>query len=198
MIQECRGCPLGMECAIVDYVIQSAIAIGTVGTLIAALFQIRRESKFRAEEKKKMQAVNVAAWLENVKLIEEIPGNQYNAYRTALIRNNNLTPIYDVVLTIVDLHGAGPAIHGENNGGEFGFRVLFSQVPTGLWGTWIDTGGEGMGVICALEVAFRDGAGVSWIRRGNGELIEIDKDPLTYYSVPLPASWGHIERISLR
>lgn len=184
-----------MEHDTIDYVIQGFIAVGTVGTLIAALFQIWRDRSLRLKEKRKEQAVNVAAWFEDVVLSSEYPGNQNHAFRSLLIRNDNLTPIYDVVITVVGLHGAGPHRHGECNEGDFAFRTLIPQVATGLWGTWIDTGGGGMGVICALEMSFRDSAGTSWIRRGNGELIKIKKDPLTYYSIPLPASWKWAERI---
>lgn len=184
-----------MERVLIDYIIQGAIAVGTVGALFAALFQIRRDRNQLLKAKREEQAVNVAAWIEDIVLASEMPGNQFNAYRTALIRNNNLTPIYDVILTVVGLHGAGSAIHGEDNEGEFRFRVMFPQIPTGLWGTWIDTGGGGMGVICALEISFRDSTGVSWIRRGNGKLVEIKEDPLTYYSILLPPSWSYAERI---
>lgn len=179
----------------IDYIIQGAIAIGTVGALFAALFQIWRDRSLRLKNKREEQAVNVAAWLEDIVLTSEMPGNQFSAYRTALIRNNNLTPIYNVILTVVGLHGAGPAIHGEDNEEGFEFRVMLAQIPTGLWGTWIDTGGGGMGVITALEISFRDSTGASWIRRGSGELVEIKEDPLTYYSISLPPTWGYAERI---
>ena len=184
-----------MERVLIDYIIQGAIAVGTVGALFAALFQIWRDRNLRLKEKREEQASNVAAWFEDVVLSSEFPGNQSNAFRSVLIRNDNLTPRYDVVITVVGLHGAGPHQHGESNEGNFAFRTVIPQVATGLWGTWIDTGGGGMGVICALEISFRDGAGISWIRRGSGELIEIKKEPLEYYSIPLPASWKRAERI---
>lgn len=187
-----------MEQVLIDYIIQGAIAIGTVGALFAALFQIWRDRNLRLKEKREERAVKVAAWFENIALSSEEPGNQYSAYQSILIRNENLTPIYDVVITVVGFHGAGPSEHGEDNGGNYGFRVILPQLATGLWGTWIDTGGGGMGVICTLEVSFRDGAGRSWIRRGNGELVEIKKDPLEYYSILLPVSWGNAERIVLK
>lgn len=113
-----------MEHDTIDYVIQGFIAVGTVGTLIAALFQIWRDRSLRLKEKRKEQAVNVAAWFEDVVLSSEYPGNQNHAFRSLLIRNDNLTPIYDVVITVVGLHGAGPHRHGECNEGDFAFRTL--------------------------------------------------------------------------
>lgn len=181
---------------IAELIIQGLVAAGTIGAVVVALCQIRRDAKIRRNEEVQAQAKCIAAWFEDISLSQDTPGNQYNAYRTGLIRNNNLMPIYDVVVTVVGLYGAGPAIVGEDNSGDFAFRAVFPQIATGLWGFWIDTGGGGMHAACTLEIAFRDSAGKSWVRRGNGTLAEISKGPLEYYSISLPTSWSFLERIN--
>lgn len=181
-------------CIAIDYVIQGFIAIGTVGALVAAVYQIHQESKLRKEEKKKSQAINVSAWFEDTTIVHQKPIQISYRTHNALIYNGNLTPIYDVVITVVGFHGNGPSKHGEDNGGDCGLRAAFPQIATGLWST--DIGYDhGMGVVCALEISFRDGLGNSWIRRGDGELVEIKADPLDYYSIPRPVSWHSAERV---
>lgn len=180
---------------IVECIIQSVVALGTMGALIAALYQIKRDNKLRYEERRKEQASKVAAWFEEIAITPKTSISNRSVSRGAMIRNDNLTPVYNVVVTVVGLHGAGPSKHGEDNDGDYTYRALFPQIANGLWGTWVDTVGGGMGVVCVLEISFRDGAGVSWIRRGDGSLVEIDKDPLEYYSIPRPISWNSIERI---
>ena len=63
-----------MERVLIDYIIQGAIAVGTVGALFAALFQIWRDRNLRLTEKREEQASNVAAWFDVVVLSSEFPG----------------------------------------------------------------------------------------------------------------------------
>ncbi len=170
--------------------------LATVAAVIISLWQIRRESKLRIEREDKAIAQHVAAWTESsAHLHAKRPIDQYHAYEPAIIQNDSKTPIYDVVLSIVGLYGAGPSKEGENCGSEYDCRCLVVEIPPGLWGLWIPTGGSGMGVITAIEIAFRDSRGKCWIRRGNGDLVSIDKNPLDYYSVPLPPLWNTVERL---
>ena len=51
-----------------------------------------------------------------------------------------------------------------------------------------------MSIVLGTELAFCDARGVSWVRRGNGALEEIPKDPQVFYGIGLPCSWGRCER----
>lgn len=103
--------------------------------------------------------------------------------------------LYDIVISVVGMYGAGPQREGEKNDDDYDCRCVVMQVPPGLWGLWIPTHGSGMGVMTALEISFRNARGKCWIRRRNGDLIAIDRNPLQYFSIPLPPQWSTVERV---
>lgn len=156
--------------------------LATVLAVILSLWQTRNESKLRIERESKSVARNVAAWVEEgACLNSKAPIDCFHIYVPAIIQNDNRTPLYDVVISVVGMYGAGPQREGEKNDEGYDCRCLVMQVPPGLWGLWIPTHGSGMGVMTALEISFRDARGKCWIRRGNGDLIAIDRNPLQYF-----------------
>lgn len=162
-------------------------------------YQIWSDKRNKHREEIRAQANNVAAWIEryDAEIINRST-NEHQVHARAFARNNNLTPIYDVVVSVVGLHGAGPSEHGEVNPGDYPCRVIIPQLPSGLWNFWINTEGKAMGgLVFVLEIAFKDGNGKSWIRRGNGELLCIASDPPDYYSIPQPCDWTRPTRITL-
>lgn len=43
-----------------------------------------------------------------------------------------------------------------------------------------------------LEVGFTCADGNSWVRKGDGKLLQIDVDPLSYYGIGLPCCYGEL------
>lgn len=183
---------------IANLMVQILIALGTVGALFAALHQIKKnKEQFDVEYKEKedlinrAQANNVAAWFDKDRLPAcDMSDVVHWCPREAIIVNENTLPIYNVIVSVVTLYGAGPSVNGEDNDGDYPCRLLFHEIVPGTWGAMIKTHGSGMGLVTTLEIAFTDSLGQSWIRRGNGILKKIENSPLEYYKIPLPASWS--------
>lgn len=189
-----------MDCAynVLSLVIQFAIAVGTIGAFYMAFRQIRENKeqfdKDREERKElqiKSQANKVAVWFDDGRLPPHDMGDMTSYVpRDAVVFNDNTLPIYNVIVSVVSLYGAGPSENGEDNDRDYPCRVLFHEVIPGMWGAMIRTHGSGMGLIMGLEIAFTDSMGQNWIRRGNGILQKIDTNPLDYYEIPLPPAWS--------
>lgn len=74
-------------------------AIGTIGTLVAALFQIGSERLSRKKLEQQKQATEISTWI----------GDTASPQSTrVVIQNMSGAPIYDVVLTLVIASGTGP------------------------------------------------------------------------------------------
>lgn len=110
-----------MDYNFINLIIQAFIAIGTVGALFAALHQIRKnkaqhdqERAERIESKTRAQADNVAAWFGDGVL----PGHDMGSMgsyvpKEAVVRNGSLLPVYNVIVSVVGVQGAGPLGHGK-------------------------------------------------------------------------------------
>lgn len=183
---------MNYECA--DLIVQIFLGIATWAGIVISLCQIRQEKQIRIGRELREQADKIAAWYEKMDIGPE-PCNPYSVFMSVMVRNHSESPVYDVVITCVGMHGAGPALRGEEMGGDYKNRVLLPQVNPGSWGAWLPTDGGGMGVITTVEIAFRDSRGSSWVRRGSGFVEPLPKSPLDYYGVPLPAPWSTPIRI---
>lgn len=192
-----------MSYDLANLVIQALIAIGAVGALFAALHQIRKNKEQRDEEqtgrielKARAQADNVAAWFGEGALPGYDMGDM-GPYvpEEATVHNGNALPIYNVVVSVVGVQGAGYRSRGEENEESYPCRLLFHTVLPGSWGAMIRTCGHGMHAVSALEVAFTDTMGQSWVRRGSGILEKLDTTPLEWYRIPLPPSWSKSLRV---
>ncbi|WP_304425569.1 hypothetical protein [uncultured Adlercreutzia sp.] len=180
------------NCELLGLVVEFCAAMGTVGALLVAFCQIGIDKKHRRNEEKLTYALNVAAWQEPTL---EVKYEGLYVYEPVIIRNANSVPIYDVVVTAVGLFGAGPARKGEENDGDYRCRAIVSQVPPGEWLVWVPTMGGGMHVVYGMEVVFRDCRGNCWVRRGDGMLSQIKKNPLAFLSIELPPAWSKIEAV---
>jgi hypothetical protein len=170
-------------------------ALGTVGALGAALWQIGAERKRRhereaqeREERHRAQARLIAATFG--------PEDHSGPGRTGIeLINGSPEPVYRLVVTIVRIQGAGsPAtIEGwleyRDRNREKHYPGLAptpvttaSILPNGRHLVWIDgIWGRGLGERHGAEVAFTDRAGSHWIRRATGQLDELTEDPITHY-----------------
>jgi hypothetical protein len=162
-------------------------SVGVVGTLAAALFQIRTERlrRHEAEEReqqrsRRQQAERVAGW----------PGGRASGpHLTPLVLlNRSDQPVYEVVVTLVMVQGGGPRRSEDVVPSEF--RRTLAILPPGRWAVEVAGGWAGMSRRPGVEVAFTDRAGVQWIRRAMGALDEIRKAPIDYYGLSRPQELG--------
>ncbi len=180
-------------------------AVGTVGTLGAALLQIEVERRRRTkqeledrEERHRSQARLIAGWAG--------PGDQTyedgwmggEGATPIYMVNSSQEPVYNVVVGVVHSQGTAPKTGEEwrtfkkgrdADGGYFvvPFTTL-SILPPGRWKIWIKgsswTGG--LGGRSAAEVAFTDSGGSHWVRRGTGKLEELKLQPFQHFELDGP------------
>jgi hypothetical protein len=160
-------------------------AIGTVAAFSIAFYQIQLERKAREALEKKQyeyevrkQAEHVSAWVDH-----EIA----NGVHTVIaISNRSNEPIYQVIVSIVAFRGAGPTYQGNLTNH---FRGFASVAPPGEVFLKVDGGYHGMGFRPSVEIAFADRSNRYWVRKGQGELTSISKDPASYYELTEPLDW---------
>jgi hypothetical protein len=171
-------------------------ALGTVGALGAALWQIGAERRRRHEreaqerdERHKAQARLIAAVIGP----EEYAGRAAGRDRTGIdLINSSPEPVYGLVVAIVTIQGAGTAstiedwLEYRNREQESGRRgdvgiTTASILPSGRYRVWIDGRWREQGARPGAEVAFTDRAGSHWVRRATGQLEELAEDPITHY-----------------
>ena len=165
--------------------------------------QISQNKKSREEDIKRYRPTRISAWCEDGRDIADYPTDNGFAWVMVMLRNKSESPVYDIVVTCVGISGAGSASRGEDSNSDYPCRVCIQTLPPGLWSTWLSTEGCGMHTYTALEIAFTDANGTSWVRRGNGEyytlngkLEEIKLDPSEFYKLSLPIEWGRYKRVS--
>lgn len=110
-------------------------AVGTAGTLGAALWQIGAERKRRIAETRNDQARRVSAWIGQ----SGRSGGQAGPLPVAInVLNRSDEPIYNVVATIVAVQGAAPR-RGEDWPQSVSTvpRVAAAVIPPAGWnGSW--------------------------------------------------------------
>lgn len=169
-------------------------AIGTVGALGAALFQINSERNRRLEaeslqrdELHRAHSRLISAWPGPV-IWPPDPNRQVG--RTAIdCSNASDEPVYNVVVGIAFIQGAAPRTTEGLLQSDLGQRAgtpttTLNVLPPGKWRAWIPRSdwASFMGARVGAEIAFTDRAGSHWLRRANGELIELEQDPLSYFA----------------
>lgn len=179
-----------------ELIIQGIAAAATTAGVLITLQQIRASKRAEQEKQDRRQAENISAWMEEG---YENPAVSEDAHhRWELIRLNNASnaPVYQVIITCVGIQGAGPAFRGEDNSSSYDCRRFIGLLPPGTWSTWLPThGSRGMSIVLAAEVAFRDAQGLSWVRRADGQLIQIQEDPAQFYGLEQPIPWGGCDRL---
>jgi hypothetical protein len=162
-------------------------AVGTVGTLVAALWQIHHERKRRiAQEAKDREERH----REQARLVSAVLGPEDAAMDQTTIDliNRSDEPVYGLVVAIVFIQGAGPQTTEE----MIEIRAdrpdrpvtTASVLPSGVFRVHVH--GTGWSRILAgrsgVEVAFTDRSGSHWIRRALGRLEELPEEPLKYFA----------------
>lgn len=159
-------------------------ALGTVGTLVAALWQIRNERRARKKLEEQKQAAAISTWI----------GAGTSPQSTGVvIQNTSGAPIYDVVVTLVIASGAGPRtgeevakLPGQKDHSAPSMRRASSIVPPGKFVTDLPSSWGGMNRKPGSEIAFTDFQGKHWARRYNGQLKKLKKDALKTMHYPSP------------
>src|SRR5260370_15091373 len=164
-----------------------AIWIGSIGTFLAflaAFYQIYTERKARKvlEEKQREQQIrdqaeHISAWVDT---------EEGGKYAVLAILNRSNEPVYQVIVTIVAFQGTTPTF-GTNQYNPF--RGFISVVPPGKVLVRVDGGYRGMYFHPGVEIVFVDKANQNWVRKGDGELVSIPKNPTSYYNLNGPFNW---------
>jgi hypothetical protein len=168
-------------------------AIGTVGTLAAALIQFRREWAARARQEKRAQAERVSAWVGELDPLPEHGSIEDQRQKLELL-NASAEPVYRAVVYLVFVQGTGPKTgraqeeHFFRTGNPF--RRMLSVIPPGRYYTDVGGGWMHLAARPAVELAFTDRAGIHWLRASDGSLTEIDQSPTAYYRVGAPFDWS--------
>lgn len=174
--------------------------VGTVGTLSAALVQIRGERKRRLMQEmaatkslKESQAQLIAAWAgrpETPEIRDPDASKEYQGRTPINLINSSNSPVYSLVASIVFIQGAAHKTTEElltHSRNELRPITTIAILPPGVWRIWIP-GSHWSGIPggrSGAELAFTDRAGFHWIRRATGVLEEIFEPPFHYFQ-----KWG--------
>lgn len=169
-------------------------SLGTVGALVAALYQISNERQRRLtqeshdrQERHQAQARLVSAWVGKSE-------ERNNIHEIALeLINGSSEPVYGLAVGIVFIQGAAPHSLEEWFDAKKKSEIqehrqlsppiaILSVLPPGRWRAWVqDTGDVLGGGRRVAEIAFTDRAGAYWIRRGRGNLEELPIPPFEHF-----------------
>lgn len=150
-------------------------AIGTVGTLVAALVVLQRELKSHShdrEQRRREQARTVAVWVVG----DPMPNyREYGDQVGLSVKNASSWPIYACVARLV--HPIGAEVDTDGYLDHIDPTVILGVVPPGeVVSEGIDAGSvdESRIIFPGLnaEVDFTDSSGVHWRRRVDGTLEE--------------------------
>jgi hypothetical protein len=161
-------------------------AIGTIAAVAAALWLAGRDSRRRRTEHERNQAELVTAWLLPVgdqttsglvpPIIAVINGSQQLAYK--------------VIASLVPVRGAiGEDFRQTVGRDPTAFRAFKGELPPGRTNLGVENPGGGMHIRFAIELAFRDAGGRSWVRSADGVLERIRAEPADHYGLHEPLNW---------
>ena len=156
-----------------------------MGAVIVALVLAGADSRRRRREQRAGQAQLVTAWLSGApKRVAE------GSWQTVAILNGSQQLAYRVIASMVDVRGTAGHDFRERHGMNPGaFRAFKGELPPGRTDLEVENPGGGMGIRWAVELVFRDAAGVTWLRDTDGRLKTIAGDPLAHYGLFEPVDW---------
>lgn len=152
-------------------------AVATSGALWLAILGVRSERRYRiaaetaaADHARRSQAEAVFAWYRGF-----TPGAEAEprGYDSLVVRNDSGLPVYDAVVSLVLVQGAGARTSEQlaaNPNFRFTLRKETFAIPPGTWRFRVVEGWSGMSVRAGAEVAFRDARGGFWVRLADGAL----------------------------
>lgn len=113
-----------------------------------------------------------------------------NVTRVAMYNHSN-TPVYNVVVTLVLVQGAGPRYAAELTAPHLRreFQRYFTTLPPGKYEAQVSPGWAGMMARPGIEIAFTDSNGRTWARYANGQLAPLPESAAAYYKLEEPVNW---------
>lgn len=178
-------------------------AAATSGALWLAILGLRNERRHRiaaenaaTERAHRSQAEAVFAWYAGF-----TPGTEpapVGGYDSLIVRNDSNLPVYDAVVSLVLVQGAGARTSeqlAEHPHLRYTLRKETFVIPPGTWRFRIVEGWRGMSSRAGAEVAFRDVRGSSWVRRADGALEELQERPFELLNVSRPISDYELEPV---
>lgn len=166
-------------------------SIGIVATLAVTGRQLERERRLRRREEHRSQAIEISAWPGGADLQPVGPVQLPNG-TLIMVANHSHQPIYEVVVTLVSVQGAGPQAGGdwvaeaEPGSGRLPLGAAFVAVGPGNWTVTVSDSWHGMSVRVGAEIAFTDARGSHWVRRANGKLEELAAGAVEHYRLGRP------------
>lgn len=151
-------------------------AIGTVAAVSLALWEAGSERRRRVRQERRAQAENVSAWFDY-------------ANNDLVVSNESTQPVYEAVLSMVLMQGAGPRRGEDLHEGPGDHRRVFAVVPPGRWRAAGPIGWAGMSAHPGVEVAFTDHRATHWVRRAGGGIETIASAPIDYFVIGRPLSF---------
>jgi hypothetical protein len=183
VVGHCIWCD-GGETMILGDLATWVTGIATIALFVIGFIQIRNERKARIKReneledlKKRDQADHISCWI--------VRENLSGVWIAVL--NQSPQPIYQVIVSVVVV-----SQEGENQEDDNSWRVCISAAPPGQGYTVIQASYHGMSRRPGVEIAFKDRMGKNWIRKANGELVEIKESPMRHYDISLPALWNNL------
>jgi hypothetical protein len=159
----------------------AGLGIAYLGFHDTTLHESREEAAHKAA-----QAEQVSASVAQ----EFFDAHHTEATRVAMYNHSSL-PVYNAVVTLVLVQGAGPRYGTEVNklALEGEYQRYFSSIPPGKYETQVSAGWAGMMARPGIEIAFTDHSGQNWVRYANGRLVALAKTPALYYKLDEPVGW---------
>jgi len=162
-----------------------AQGVGTIAGVIVALAFAVRELLSRGRDGRRSQAELVAAWYDATSTAD-------GQGTLARIANGSPVPVYEAVVSLVLVRGAGPRTGGDLKGIE-GHQHVIPVVPPGQWSIKFDTSWGGMMSFPGIELAFIDAAGRNWRRKADGHLVKLKSSPLLHYEIGELVPYAQLE-----
>jgi hypothetical protein len=157
-------------------------AIGTVGAVIVALYVAGRDERRRVSRERRHRAEQISTWLGPEG--EVSTGHVQNV----IIQNSGTQPVYRTIASLVSVQGAFRETAVGDKRRQF-CQNLIGTLPPGRHETKIEFPGHAPALRFGVELAFRDAAGHSWIRSGDGSLKEVEHEPAALYGIVGPTTW---------
>lgn len=152
-------------------------AVGTVGTLVVALWQVRSDLARRRRAEDRAQADLVSGWY----------GRETDTNAVLYVCNASPQPVYEAVVSLT-INGQ----HGENL--PIDFRAVLPTLAPGRWAVSVSIGWAGMSAYPTVEIGFTDRRGDNhWIRRPNGILEKITESAIEHYDIARPFMVAYAE-----
>jgi hypothetical protein len=173
-------------------------AIAAIAGLVIAYEQLHNQNASQAEEKAKKHAAEIRTQAEaisgavvagpNGAEAEEDPHG--GGFTAIALYNHSSTPVYDVIVSLVFVRGAGPHFGRELGGHGSAFQRYVSTLPPGGSEVRVSAGWAGMMAVPGVELGFTDQRGQNWLRYPNGKLLALTEPPASYYKLERPVGWA--------